>query len=200
MTLPDTNVAQSIESLVTAVGIVLAGIWAFWRWSLSEYLRKRAAIPSFDGTITAESVLVGDGREVITVSCKWRNCGSVPLYVNTKETRVTAYVLPDATPIGAIGPRLGNLNELYVRRPWEHWASTVLEPGTVSEIQAHFLVTARCPYVFTCRLEALSKPKQDKQVWVRELVWRSAGLRDSVGHEAQPTVQFDVAASGGSAS
>ena len=195
MDLPTKEAAETIESLVTTVGIVAAGIWAFWRWSLSEFLRRRREIPSFDGTISAESVAVNERQEVITVTCTWRNAGTVPLNVNTKETRITAYLIPRDTPLGPIGPRLENLSELYVRRPWEHWPSTVLEPGTTSAIQAHFLVEARCPYVFACRLEAVACGKR-KQVWVRELVWKSSALRDASGHDAQPMIQADDSASG----
>lgn len=191
--LPSKDQAAAIQSLVTSVGIVVGGGWAFWRWSLSEFLRRRSEIPSFDGAISAESIAVNEKQEVITVVCKWRNAGLVPLSVNTSETRVTAYLIPEQTELGPIGPRLNNLKELYVRKPWEHWPTTILEPGTTSEIQVHFLVEARCPYVFSCRLEAVSKPRSTtKQVWVRELVWRSSALRDSVGHEAQPSIPISA--------
>ena len=173
MELPGKDTADVIESLVTAVAIVVGGAWAFWKWSLSEFLRKQREIPSFDGEIAVRSIRLNDEKEAVTVYCKWRNCGSVHLDVNTKETRFTVYELPEAIPLGPFGPRLQNIPERYVRRPWEHWPSAVLEPETTSEIQAHFILSVGRAYVFACRLEAKSKPAADKQVWVRELVWKS---------------------------
>jgi hypothetical protein len=99
MELPSKDTAETIQSLVTSLGIFVAGVWAFWRWSLSEFLRRRGEIPSFDGTISAESVAVNEQQEVITVICHWRNVGTVPLDVNTKETRITAYLIPKQTPL-----------------------------------------------------------------------------------------------------
>lgn len=173
MGLLSKDTAEIVESLVTAFAIVVGGGWAFWKWSLSEFLRRRREIPSFDGEIAARSVRLNAEKEAVTVYCRWRNCGSVPLSVNTKETRVTVYELPEGMPHGPFGPRLRNIPELHVRRPWEHWPTAVLEPETISEIQAHFTLPAGRVYVFACRLEAESKSGANKQVWVRELVWKS---------------------------
>ena len=169
--LPSKDDAETFQHLVTAVGVILAGAWAFWRWSLSEFLRRRREIPSFDGEISAFSVPVGERRVLLSVSCKWRNVGAVALPVNTKATSFTLYTVPNETPLGPVGPRMGNLRELFVRYPWEHWPGAILEPGTSSDFQAQFLVEAGRPYVVSCRLEAVTKPRSLKQVWVRELVW-----------------------------
>ena len=174
MELPSKDTSEIIANLATAAGIVLCGAWAFWKWSLSEYLRRRKEIPSFDGEIAARGVSIAPRTEAVTVSCRWRNCGSVPLDVNTQETRVSVYSLPDTAALGPIGPRLKNIPEVCVRRPWEHWPRAILEPDTTSEIQAHFVLGSGQAYVFACRLEAVAKNGDDKQVWVRELIWKSA--------------------------
>ena len=174
MELPSKDTTEVVKNLITAGGIILGGIWAFWRWSLSEYIRRRRELPSFDGEMSARSANFKDGKEVLTVGCKWRNVGVVPLKVNTQATCFTLFDIPDGTQNGPIGPRLKNLRELFVRRPWEHWPGAILEPATNSELQAHFLVERGGTYVVSCRLEALTKPGALKQVWVREIVWKSA--------------------------
>jgi hypothetical protein len=162
--------AAIIKDLATVAALVIGGAWAFWRWSLSEYIRRRSEMPSFEGEITAYTVKAQQGRVTLSVSCKWKSLGGLPLDVNTQETRFTVYRIPDDLPPGPIGPRLKNLPELYVRRPWEHWPAAVLEPGTNSQLQAHFLVEPEQTLVVACRLEALHLRRKQKQVWVRELV------------------------------
>jgi hypothetical protein len=181
MDLPSKVTAETIQALVTSLGIVLTGAWAFWRWSLSEYLRQKREMPSFEGEMFARAVPHTEKQVVLTVSCKWRNMSAVPLNVNTQATKFTVFEVPNGTPLGPIGPRLGNLQERYVRKPWEHWPSAVLEPHTCSELQAHFLVEGNRPYVLACRLEADTKPNSSKQVWVRELVW----ISDQVTHDGE---------------
>jgi hypothetical protein len=172
MDMPTTETASSIQALVTSAGIILGGLWAFWRWSLSEYLRHRREIPSFEGDMTAGSVCMENGCVLVSVSCKWKNMSAVPLSVNTARTRVTVFDVPDSTQPGAVSPRLNNVVERHVRCPWEHWSDVVLEPHTCSELQAHFLVEEVGTYLLACRLEAVSKKNNPVQVWVRELIWR----------------------------
>jgi len=60
----------------------------------------------------------------------------------------------------------------FILKPWQDWSSAILEAGTNCGLHAHFLVEPDRTYVIACRLEAVQQPKKDKQVWVRELVWR----------------------------
>jgi hypothetical protein len=194
MELPSKDTAETIQALTTAAGIILAGGWAFWRWSLSEYLRRRREIPSFEGEMFARAVPLTQGLVVLTVSCRWKNTSPVPLDVNTEMTGFTVYKVPETAALGAIGPRLGNVDALYTRHSWKHWPTTVLEPHTCSEIQAHFVVEDKSAYVLVCRLEAVTKEGESKRVWARELVWTP----DQITHDAEVTANpsIDRAASG----
>jgi len=174
MDLPNKDTAGLIKDLATVAGIVIGGAWAFWRWSLSEYLRHRREIPAFEGELTARIVPEQAGRVVLTAVCKWKNVSAIPLRVNTKETRFTVFEIPPDTPLGPVGPRLNNLPPKFVRKPWELWPEAVLEPGTNSELQAHFVMEAGRMYIIACRLEAVQVSKKTKQVWTRELVWNGA--------------------------
>jgi hypothetical protein len=179
--------SEVAKNLATSGGLILGGAWAFWRWTLSEYLRMRKEIPSFDGELVARGADFSEEFEVLTASCKWRNVGVVPLPVNTQATRFTIHEVVEGTPEGPIGPRLQNMREVFVRRPWEHWASAILEPGTNSELQAHFLLARGGTYVVSCRLEAATRPGKDKQVWVREVVWHSDSDRTKAPQILQVT-------------
>jgi hypothetical protein len=181
MNLPDKDTAGVLQDLATVAGIIIGGAWAFWRWSLSEYLRHRREMPAFEGELSARAVPEGQGRLVLTASCKWKNVSAIPLRVNTKETKFRVFEIPPGLPLGPIAPRLRHLDEKYVRAPWEHWDGAVLEPGTNSELQAHFLVDAGRTYVIACGLEAVQVSKDVKQVWTRELVWRGVGAEEKAG-------------------
>src|SRR5882672_9660086 len=130
MDLPSKETAETIQALVTSVAVIIGGVWAFWRWSLSEYLRRKREIPSFEGQLSHAVAPVDERRVVLSLSCRWKNVGVVPLPVNTKETRFALYSIPEELPLGPVGPRMNNLTEVHIRRPWEHWPSAVLEPGT----------------------------------------------------------------------
>jgi hypothetical protein len=171
MELPSQATATIIKDLATALALVVGGLWAFWRWSLGEYLRKLREMPSFEGELSARVLSSDDGQVILTASCKWKNVGVIPLNVNTQETRFTVCEIPAGTALGPIGPRLGNLSVKFILKPWQHWSSAILEAGTNSELHAHFLVEPDRTYVIACRLEAIQRPKKDKQVWVRELIW-----------------------------
>jgi len=173
MELAPKDIAETVQAVVTTVALVVGGLWAFWRWSLSEYFRRKREIPSFEGLLTYSVAAIDDKRVVVSLNCRWKNVGVVPLAVNTQETRFAIYSIPDSCPVGAIGPRMQNLTEIHVRRPWEHWPSAVLEPGTNSDLQAHFLLEAGNILVAMCRLEANTPKGTMKQVWAREVVFQS---------------------------
>jgi hypothetical protein len=187
MNFPSKDTAEIAQAVVTSVALVVGGLWAFWRWSLSEYLRRKREIPSFEGVLSHSIAVLDDRRVVVSLNCRWKNVGVVPLPVNTQETRFSIYGIPDASPLGPIGPRMKNLTELHVRRPWEHWPGAVLEPGTNSDLQAHFLLEAGHTFVAMCRLEAKTPASAQKQVWVREVVFQSRSAPVPRGDASQET-------------
>lgn len=183
MDLPTKDTVETIQSITTSVGIVFAGAWAFWRWSLAEYLRRRREMPSFDGVMSASNIPTNDTRIVLSVSCVWRNVSSIPLDVNTQATQFRLFEVPHWMDTGPIAPRMENLELVFERSPWSHWPGAVLEPGTNSELQAHFLVEANKCFIIECRLEARTKSRKIKQVWVRELVWNTESPPMVIGEE-----------------
>jgi len=178
--LPSKDTAETIQSLVTTLGIILAGAWAFWRWSLSEYFRHRHDIPSFDGLIRHSCTRNTDSTVVLSVTCVWRNVGNLSLNVDTNETCFRLYSVPKELELGPIAPRMGMLPKIQERQPWDHWPNAVLEPKTESEFQAHFIVPKNMTFIVECRLVAKTNDPNLKQVWVREHVLESKGAIGSI--------------------
>ena len=165
------NEAKVIKELVTAFGILFGGGWAFWKWSLSEYFRHRHDIPSFDGEISCKVAPYSANQNILSVSCIWRNVGPIALSVNTQETIFTVYKLPTDSLNGAVKTRYGSLDIYSDNKPWEHWPEAVLEPSTSSELQSHFILESGITYIIICRLVAVTRKLENRQVWVRETVW-----------------------------
>lgn len=165
------NEAKIIKELVTSFGILFGGGWAFWKWSLSEYFRHRHDIPSFDGEISCKVIPYSSNQNILSISCVWRNVGRIALLVNTRETRFTIYKLPHESSNCPVNIRHGLLEVYLENKPWEHWPEAILEPSTNSEIQSHFILESGITYVIVCRLVAVTKQNENKQIWVRELVW-----------------------------
>ncbi|GAA5217371.1 hypothetical protein ACFSJ3_18020 [Corallincola platygyrae] len=168
---PTLDQAKIIRELATAIGIVLGGAWAFWKWSLSEYFRHRHDMPSFDGEMSWSVAPYSKNQNILSVSCVWRNVGPIALPVNTQETRFTVYKLPETSENIAINTRHGNLVVYADNKPWQHWPEAVLEPATNSQLQSHFILEKGLSYIIVCRLEAVTKPGENKQVWTRDLSW-----------------------------
>jgi hypothetical protein len=90
----DPTLAEQVKDWATSVAIVVGGGWALWRFGHTEWLRRRAEIPSLEGGSTApEACVFLDGRAVVSLRWIWRNTGSRPVYINDKESVVEVYRL-----------------------------------------------------------------------------------------------------------
>jgi hypothetical protein len=74
--MPDVTLAGEVKDWLTSVAIVVGGGWAMWRFGHAEWLRRRAEIPSLEGSSsTPEICAFADDRVAVSLRWTWRNAG-----------------------------------------------------------------------------------------------------------------------------
>ncbi|HEX7678140.1 MAG TPA: hypothetical protein VF713_08460, partial [Thermoanaerobaculia bacterium] len=75
----DAQTAAMLRDCVTAAGIALGGLWALWRWTWGERLRRKREMAAPDGQLNVADVDMGVGRSAATLNALWRNRGALPI-------------------------------------------------------------------------------------------------------------------------
>jgi hypothetical protein len=84
------SVAQIAEAAMTAIGIIVAGVWTY-----VLFVRRRLRYPRAAISHTSYSFRLADGRTLLRVSAKMTNVGEVLLWFRHARTRVQhLYPLP----------------------------------------------------------------------------------------------------------
>lgn len=151
---------------------IFAGSWAFWKWGFSEWLRRRKEGPAIDGVLRYCEVNLPDSETLlITVEATWRNCSVYPVYIDTKETRIDLFRLPSKIEIGPIVTNKDLGEPQHRLKPYEDMKSFILEPGTESALQHHFILNKCSTYLLRWKLYKNPK-KYDGRVfaWTKEMV------------------------------
>jgi|SRR6516165_3093239 len=134
----DITLAGQVKDWLTSVGIVLGGGWALWRFGYTEWLRRRAEIPSLEGSSTPPEICaLQHDRVVVSLRWTWRNVGTIPVHIDDARSFVEIYCLEGE--IGEfIDPRRPS-DELAkhkgrVHHPLSGYGFYMLEPGTASSM------------------------------------------------------------------
>ena len=161
-----------VKNYITAIGIGLGGAWAFWKWGYTEWQESRKNRASLDGQISARAERLANGHLVVTVVGQWNNRGYFPIPIDTRQSRVLVYRLPDTLPPGPLDPDADFGRPLFEQYPFKNFASFELEPKTESFLRAHFVLELESKYFFRWRLYKLKEPDSNYEFfWSKELVW-----------------------------
>lgn len=131
--------ASELKDWLSCFAIIVGGAWAGWRFSHSEWLRRRSEIPSLEGVSSSpECTSLADDLVAVSLRWTWRNAGSRPVFVNPDDTCVEIFQI-----LGIAGtfidPRQGHdvlVKEHLIasHRPLVGFGIYQLEPGTTSTI------------------------------------------------------------------
>lgn len=135
---PAVQVAASVKwtEIAQAAAVMIAGAFAIYRWGFDEWRRARSEIPTLDGTLALERVIHGSGGCHVALMSTWRNCGTLPIYVDVERTELIVY---DVTALGggsqATYIETGELQYYALKRPLlRQFTQYMFEPGTASVI------------------------------------------------------------------
>ena len=177
--MPEVTLAGEVKDWLTSVAIVVGGGWAVWRFGHTEWLRRRAEIPSLEGSTNAPDICAfDDSRVAVSLRWSWRNAGTRPVYIDDQRTFVEIYRL--AGDIGSfVDPRqqLGMLAPLSAHHPLNGYGFYMLEPGTTSSMLTVPILPAGEAFIARHRLIASRKEHptgfQWQYSWERWQVFRT---------------------------
>jgi hypothetical protein len=166
------DISQVIQNYVTSIAIIVGGGWALWKWGFEEALRRKREIPSLDGKMSAITVTMSETKALVTLQAKWRNPGALPVKLDTKETSVEVYEVDPGAELGNLsGP--DDLEAIYTCYPLDGLDDYILEPGTDSTMQRHFVLDKSRIYLIRWIIQQRpDKPSSPAYFWSRDLIWR----------------------------
>jgi hypothetical protein len=176
----EAGAASDIKDWLTSLAILVAGIWAIYRFWHSEWLRKRSEIPCLEGSsATPEILAISSDWSIASLRWTWRNAGCRPVYVDTERSRTDIYRLPPDVH-GVIDPRQqeDELFEFLVasHQPLVGLAPYMFEPGTTSSLLTPVVLPSNQTYIARMELRADrgKHPTGDdgNYVWERWQVFR----------------------------
>jgi hypothetical protein len=177
--------SETVENIIASAAIVVGGGWAAWKWGYGETLRKRREYQDLDGTLSAVSVPLPDGKAYLTLQAVWRNPGPLPVEMcpDPEHSVVRQYELATDPPLGSfrMAGYPGAVEVAVV--PLSTGRTYTLGPQTESVMTEHFVVTARSVYAFSWQIcqGPLSRKDLRHGQCGRELIWRSALSGSSSG-------------------
>ncbi|TAJ52580.1 MAG: hypothetical protein EPN60_02650 [Nevskiaceae bacterium] len=165
--------SELIRNYATAIGIVVGGGWAFWKWGYSEWAGAKKNRASLDGQLSCSSVPLPGSAALVTVQAHWCNRGSFPVPIDPKETKVLVFKLPTQLQEGPFEPSSGFGPPLFDQRPFSSYDEFELEPKTESSLRAHFVLESDCTYFFRWELQKQDDGKASHVfTWSKEIVWQ----------------------------
>jgi hypothetical protein len=173
--------ANELKNWLTIAAIVVAGIWALWRFGHAEWLRRRSEIPCLEGNTARPEILeISEVSAIVSLRWTWRNAGNRPVYIDTAASRVEVYELP-ANMEGIIDPRQ---NEAALRphsvarhTPLGGMREYMFEPGTNSSLLTPVILPSKKTYL--ARIVLYVDPEKHRSIneqgsfWERWQVFRT---------------------------
>jgi hypothetical protein len=138
------EIAAIVASGVTAVAVVVAGLWTYWL-----FVRQRLRFPRVEITVSVQDEPLSQSQRLVQVTVALRNTGSVLLRSRSAELRLRQVVpVPDAlrdSVLSGFDPVPPGKTEvewpMLVGREWP-WAigQFEIEPGEVDVLTADFVI------------------------------------------------------------
>jgi hypothetical protein len=158
-----------VKDWLTSGAILVAGGWAIWRFYHSEWLRRRAEIPSLEGSSSIPEVC-GCGNDCVAVSLRWswRNVGTRPVHVDDIRSFVEVYRL--AGDIGSfVDPRQQKATltplKIGLHYPLRGYGFYIFEPNTTSSILTISILPVGEAFIARHRVYADRKEHPTGEKW-----------------------------------
>lgn len=164
------HISEIVANWATSAGIVLGGGWAIYKWSFSEWLRKRHRIPSLQSSADVEIVRSVGEESLVSIDANWHNTSEIPIEVDIKWTRVVIYEMGDEMP--KTGPvyyptEIGK--EMFHIKPLKTWTWFTLEPGTENKISALCSLPKGKEFWAVCKLRRKLSPLHREAIYEHAL-------------------------------
>ncbi len=135
------KVTDSVEHLITALALIVAGVWAYL-----QYVRKREDKPRLEPTVNAQPVAFADTNYLL-VTVQLRNTGACDVDISQRGTGLEVSHLKPASSPGWKPPPV---QELFTNHHW-------IEPGELISDQVLLETPQREPLLLKLQVYLYSK-------------------------------------------
>lgn len=147
-----TPFSEVFKNYVTAIAIIIGGLWAFYKWSFSEWLRHKKEMPAIDGFLDIKIVASSTKSSYVTLIAIWKNRSPLPFTVNVKTSGIDIFRIPKDIGIGVIECSDTLCEPLISNKPYRDKSSLTLEPMTECVLQSHYHLENGNTYLFRWQL------------------------------------------------
>lgn len=85
---------QFIKDWIPSIGVIVAGLWVFFKWLHDENLRRKEDTPSLDGKLTATYISIEENKTLVTIEALWNNRSPLPIYMDINKCKIDIYEIP----------------------------------------------------------------------------------------------------------
>lgn len=161
-----------IKDLVTTLGILIAGLWAIWKWGFEQKIKENREMPVLDGQLSVSALSLNDDQIIVTLNLQCKNSGLIPIQIETVLTKICIYKLNTHMMIGRFSPESFKLTPVITVYPHEDRANIIFEPYAEGVLQEHFIIDRQGVY-FICWELYRKRFKKSKvyRGWHREVIF-----------------------------
>jgi hypothetical protein len=141
-----------IKDWIPPIGILVGGIWIFFKWYHGEKLRKQKERTAVDGELIYQSFSLSEDKYILIFNAHWDNKSPLPFKADTHNSGLDIFKINNNIPLGGLDLRVNKetLGDAVVEvRPFQKLKSLVIEPNAQANFQ-HMAVLEK-GYIYLAR-------------------------------------------------
>ncbi len=135
-----SDIFTAIPVWTPTVAVFATGAWVLMKTIKEERWRRETDIPAMDGTLSVGVTRLDAEKSIVAINATWRNRGTVPIRMMTRETRIEIFAVTPDVAYGALTPTTNLGEPVAVHTPYADQESFLFEPRTRSELQCHVVL------------------------------------------------------------
>ncbi len=134
------EIAVFIREWTPTIAVFATGVWVLVKSIKEERWRRETDIPAMDGTLSVAVIKLDDEKSVVAINATWRNRGTVPIRMMTRDTHVEIFAIAPDIACGALTSSTNLGEPVAVHTPYADHETFLFEPRTRSELQCHVVL------------------------------------------------------------
>lgn len=144
--------ATFIRDWTPTIAIFATGAWVLINSIREERWKRETDIPAMDGTLSVGVTRLSPDKSVVAINAIWRNRGTVPIRMMTRDTRIEIFNVPADINCGALTSATNLGEPVAVHTPYADHETFLFEPRTRSELQCHVVLNNGSVYLIRWNL------------------------------------------------
>jgi len=142
-----SDVATFIREWTPTIAVFATGAWVLVNSIKEERSRRETDIPAMDGTLSVGVIRLDAEKSIVAINAIWRNRGTVPIRMMTRDTRIEIFAVAPDIECGALTSATNLGEPVAVHTPYADHETFLFEPRTRSELQCHVVLKNKSVYL-----------------------------------------------------